>query len=88
MVLQIELSSQFNSSACLKHIQKAHAVLGEPICDKIRRLGIGEAYVRSSKVTGDSFARGAVKIKSRLCITQYSGSTKTVLHGEEVQWIC
>lgn len=80
----IELSSQiimhkFNSPAWLKHIQKANSALGELTSDKLSYLGIGEAYVWSSKASDNSFTRGAVKIKCRPRITQHGGTTKTAV---------
>ena len=80
----IELSTQiilhrFNSSAWLKHIQKANAALNELTPEKIAHLQQGEAYAWSSKASDNAFCRGTVKIKCLPRATQHGGGTKTAV---------
>lgn len=80
----IELSSQiimhkFNSPAWLKHIQKANAALGNLTPERMAQLRAGEGYVWSSKSTGDSFTKGATKVRFRPRATQHGGATHTAV---------
>ena len=66
----IELSSQvilhqFNSTASLKHIQKANAALGSLTPEKKASLRRGEAFIWSSTATDGSFTKSPVKIRCR-----------------------
>jgi DNA phosphorothioation-dependent restriction protein DptH len=82
----IELSTQiilhrFNSPAWLKHIQKANAALSDLTPEKMAHLGIGEAYIWSSKATDEAFTKGTVKVKCRPRVTLHGGGTKTAVDG-------
>lgn len=85
-VVLIELSSQmllhkFNAPACPKHIHKANAALGKLMAEEMAHLRPGEACVWSSKATGESFTKTAVKVKLRPRARQHGGATKTA--GDE-----
>ena len=80
----IELSTQiilhrFNSPAWLKHIQRANSALDTLTPQKLASLGIGEAYIWSSKATDDAFVRDALKVHCRPRVTQHGGATKTAV---------
>jgi hypothetical protein len=62
--------TQFNSPAWLKHIQKANAAMGGLTPEKMAHLRVGEAFVWSSKATGEAFIKGAAKVKLRARVAQ------------------
>lgn len=78
----IELSSQivlhrFHSPSWLKHIQKANVALESLSAEHLGQLGVGEAYIWSSKATEEAFRRAAIKVRCRPRVTQHGGGTKT-----------